>query len=144
MDLLSMINTAQQTGGWTTQERAEKLLLLLPDACSERLHRQNRKSSPHEEPETRRRTRCSASRRSFKEMVRVAGSGGQTQPAGKASKIIGALANGNWTKAVAQLTSFGVAPMTEATVNTITGVLRPNDDRLPPGLDQEGPSRNER
>ena len=30
MDLLSMINTAQQTGDWTTRERAEKLLLLLP------------------------------------------------------------------------------------------------------------------
>ena len=30
MDLLSMINTAQQTGDWTTRERAGKLLLLLP------------------------------------------------------------------------------------------------------------------
>ena len=34
-------------------------------------------------------------------------------PAGKASKIIGALANGNLTKAMAQLTPLGVAPMTE-------------------------------
>ena len=56
-------------------------------------------------------------------------------PAGEASKIIGALANGNLTKAMAQLTSFGVAPMTDATVNTITGMLRPNDDRPPQGLD---------
>ena len=31
-------------------------------------------------------------------------------PAGKASKIIGALASGNLTKAVAQLSFFGVAP----------------------------------
>ena len=30
MDLLSMINTAQQSGDWTSRERAEKLLLLLP------------------------------------------------------------------------------------------------------------------
>ena len=37
---------------------------------------------------------------------------------GKASQIIGALASGNLTKAMAQMTSFGVAPMTEATVNT--------------------------
>ena len=56
-------------------------------------------------------------------------------PAGKASKIIGALAGGNLTKAMAQLTPFGVAPVTDATVNTITGMLRPNDDRLPQGLD---------
>ena len=55
--------------------------------------------------------------------------------AGKASQIIGALGNGNLTKATAQLTSFGVAPMTEATVKTITEMLRPNDDPLPQGLD---------
>ena len=44
---------------------------------------------------------------------------------------------------MAQLTSFGVAPVTEATVNTITGMLRPNDDRLPQGLDHlaNGPGR---
>ena len=56
-------------------------------------------------------------------------------PTGKASKIIGALANGNLTKAMAQLTSFGVAPTTDATVNTITEMLKPNDDRLLQGLD---------
>ena len=50
---------------------------------------------------------------------------------------------------MAQSTSFGVAPMTGATVNTITGMLRPNDDRLPKDLitwqmGQEEPSRNVR
>ena len=54
-------------------------------------------------------------------------------PAGKASKIIGSFANGYLTKAMAKLTSFGVAPMTDATVNTITGMLRHSDDRRPSG-----------
>ena len=51
--------------------------------------------------------------------------------------------NGNLTKAMARFTSFGVAPMTEATGNTITGMLRPNDDRLPQGLHHlaNGPGR---
>ena len=34
------------------------------------------------------------------------------------SKIMSAFTNGNLTKAMTQLTSFGVAPMTEATVQT--------------------------
>ena len=56
-------------------------------------------------------------------------------PAGKASKTIGALVSGNLTKAMAQMTSFGVALMTEATVNTVTGMLRPYGDQLPNGFD---------
>ena len=43
--------------------------------------------------------------------------------------------SGKLTKAMAQMTSFGVAPMTEATVNPVTGMLRPNGDQLPNGFD---------
>ena len=43
--------------------------------------------------------------------------------------------SGNLTKPMAQMTSFGVAPMTEATVNTVAGMLRPNGDRVPNGFD---------
>ena len=70
-------------------------------------------------------------------------------PAWRASKIIGALATGNLTKAMAQLTSFGVAPTTDATVNTITEMLRPTMTSCLKGsttwqVGQEDPSNYEK
>ena len=56
-------------------------------------------------------------------------------PADKASRIIGALTSGNLTKAIAQLTSFVVAPMTENTVQTNKEMLRPKGDPQPQGFD---------
>ena len=66
--------------------------------------------------------------------------GGRTHPhtetpAGKAPNIIEAVC-GNLTKAMAQMTSFGVASMTEATVDTITWMLTPHGDQLPKGFDR--------
>ena len=56
MDMLSMINVAQQTGDWKTMERAEKLWWCCPGAYFERHHRQSHMRSP-----------CSASRSSSEE-----------------------------------------------------------------------------
>ena len=115
MDLLSMINTAQQTGGWRTWETQMRA----PSAASARTQEQPSRRARNEEAYT---LQCfqkflrgewpemldaeeRESRRSLPQMETAAG---------KSSKIIGALANGNFTKAMAQLTSFGVAPMTDA------------------------------
>ena len=54
-------------------------------------------------------------------------------PEDKVSKIIVVFTSGNLSMAVAQMTTFGVAPTREATDSTITGMLKPNDDELPQG-----------
>ena len=115
-----MINTAQQTGDWETRERVEKLLLLLPRGVL----RAPLPPEPQEQPSRRARNEEAYTMQRFPKFLQSDWAELEEgrklphaeTPVGKASKIIGAL--------VSQMTSFGAAPTTEATVNAITGMLR--------------------
>ena len=111
MDALCLINTAEQTGDWKTRECAEKLLLVRARGVLRALP----PPEPQEQPSRKARNKEADTRQRFQKFLRSDWTelpekereGGRSlqhtkTPAGKASKIVGALAVGNLTKAMAQ------------------------------------------